>query len=82
MFQLVVKTSKKQARGKKTRKHGRNKRKPCKVKYTNAKVWELNKVRKAQKTANSQHSPVRVKVAGEWAEVKNTKVRKQATKVA
>jgi hypothetical protein len=49
---LPIKIKKNVLNGKKTRKHGRNLRKPCKQRYTSAEVWELNKERRAQKLAN------------------------------
>jgi len=35
--------------GKKSRKHGRNRRKPCKMRYTSSKRWILNKAKKVWK---------------------------------
>ena len=52
--------------GKKGRKIGRTKNKPCQVRYTSEKRWIKNKRRKAQKYANKRNVIIKIKVNGEW----------------
>ena len=46
MFQRVARKHK---QGKKNRKHGRNRKKPCKMRYTAEKRWIKNKAKKIYK---------------------------------
>jgi len=59
-------------KGKKGRKIGRTKRKPCQQRYTQSRRWIQNKKRKAQKYANKFGITVRIKVEGEWVAVRPT----------
>lgn len=55
--------------GKKNRKFGRRKNKPCQKRYTSEKRWKKNKLRKAQKYAN-KFGTIKIKIDGEWVIVK------------
>ncbi len=50
--------------GKKGRKVGRRKKKPCQQRYTSTRQWEDNKLRRAQRTANKFNHAVKIKIKG------------------
>ena len=55
--------------GKRGRKNGRNKKAPCKVRYTAERRWIKNKRRKAQKESNKRNYVVKIKVDGVWEHI-------------
>lgn len=48
--------------GKKGRKVGRRKKKPCQVRYTSSRRWETNKLRRAKKLANKFGHTIKIKI--------------------
>jgi hypothetical protein len=56
--------------GKKHRKHGRNKKKPCHIAYSQKGRWNTNKLRKAEKRANRIGVNVVIKFDGEMLVVR------------
>jgi len=60
----------KQNLSKKGKKIGRNKAKPCHVKYAKEQRWDTNKLRRAKKTAKRFGYPIWIKYSGKMMEVK------------
>ena len=52
--------------GKKGRKAGRTKKKPCQQRYTNERRWDKNKLRRAKILAKKFGKAVKIKLAGIW----------------
>jgi hypothetical protein len=50
--------------GKKGRKIGRQKKKPCQQRYTQFRRWEENKLRRAIRTANKFRHAIKIKIRG------------------
>lgn len=60
-------------KGKKTRKYGRKRRKPAQIRYTNSRRWITNKIKKVKKIANKTMKIIRIKIDGEWKNIKPEK---------
>jgi beta-N-acetylglucosaminidase len=59
----------KQNLSKKGRKIGRNKAKPCHMRYAQEKRWNKNKLARAKKLKKKFGHPVKIKYFGEWLTV-------------